>query len=169
MKKEGKLKVLIKNNQLDIKIPTGIRMLIRRCCHAVLIEENFNHDAEISVTFVNNQEIQTLNNQYRGKNYPTDVLSFPLAEAGEFEKNIDGTYLLGDIVISIEKAVEQSKNYGHTLQREIGFLTVHSMFHLFGYDHEKGGLEAVKMREKEEIVLTRIGIPRCGSYVLEDE
>lgn len=169
MKKARKLKVLIKNNQVDIKIPTGMRMLIRRCCHAVLVEENFNYDAEVSVTFVNNHEIQTLNNQYRSKDYPTDVLSFPLAEDGNFEKNLNGAYMLGDIVISIEKAMEQANNYGHTLQREIGFLTVHSMFHLFGYDHEKGGLDAVQMREKEETVLTKIGISRCASYVLDDE
>ena len=76
---------------------------------------------------------------------------------------------MGDIVISLPKAVEQAEFYGHSLQREIGFLTVHSMFHLLGYDHENGGVEAVRMREKEETVLTMLGIPRGASYVLENE
>ena len=77
--------------------------------------------------------------------------------------------MIGDIVISVEKAFEQANLYGHSIQREIGFLTVHSMFHLLGYDHEEGGLRAVQMREKEESVLTQLGIPRGSSYVLENE
>ena len=82
-----KLKVLITNNQKDVKIPTGIRMLIRRCCHAVLEMENFEGSAEISVSFVNNEEIQRLNKEYRNKDAVTDVLSFPLGENGKFDKN----------------------------------------------------------------------------------
>ena len=78
-----------------------------------------------------------------------------------------GAKLLGDIVISIEHAEKQAKDYGHTLQREIGYLTVHSMLHLLGYDHIHGGLEAVKMREKEEAVMQSIGLPRNASYVME--
>ena len=65
--------------------------------------------------------------------------------------------------------MEQAGVYGHSLQREVAFLTVHSMFHLLGYDHEAGGLEAVQMREKEEIVLTKLGVPRGASYVMSDE
>ena len=83
-------------------------------------------------------------------------------ELRENDPNV--TYALGDIVISVEKAVEQAKMYGHTLQRELAFLTVHSMFHLMGYDHVDGGLQAVQMREKEESVLTSLGVPRTGSY-----
>ena len=91
----------------------------------------------------------------------TDVLSFPLGENGSFDKNEDtGAYMLGDIVISVEKAVSQAQLYGHSFQREMGFLTVHSMLHLLGYDHEAGGLEAAKMREKEEMILARLGLTR---------
>ena len=72
--------------------------------------------------------------------------------------------LLGDVVISLEMAVKQADMYGHSLEREIGFLTVHSMLHLLGYDHENGGLEAMRMREKEEAVLTQLGLPRTVSY-----
>ena len=77
--------------------------------------------------------------------------------------------MLGDIVISIDHAVEQADTYGHSLEREIGFLTVHSMLHLLGYDHEQGGLEAVRMREKEETALTQLGLKRNGSYYMDGE
>lgn len=166
----NKVKVVISNRQNEVKIPTGIRLLVRRCCNAVLKEENFNEDAEIAVSFVDNKEIQELNAKYRNKDISTDVLSFPLGENGKYDKNEStGAYLLGDIVISLPKAVEQADFYGHSFQREIGFLTVHSMLHLLGYDHENGGVEAVRMREKEETVLRMLGIPRGASYVLEDE
>lgn len=161
------LKVMITNRQKEVKIPSGIRLLIRRCCHAVLLAENFHDGAEVSVSFVDNGQIRQLNVEYRGKDAPTDVLSFPLGENGVYDKNMEtGMFQLGDIVISIEKAVEQAAIYGHSLQREIGFLTVHSMLHLLGYDHEAGGLEQVRMREKEESVLTSLGLQRDASYVL---
>lgn len=166
----GKVKVLIKNEQKDVKIPTGIRLLIRRCCHAVLQMEGIEQETEVSVTFVNNEQIRSLNAKYREIDRETDVLSFPQFEAEEFhDEQKEGVYMLGDIVISVEKAFEQAKIYGHTIQREIGFLTVHSMLHLLGYDHEQGGLKAVQMREKEENVLTQLGIPRGSSYVMENE
>lgn len=162
-----KLKVLISNRQKDVKIPTGIRMLIRRCCHAVLVQEKFEGSAEVSVSFISNDEIKQLNEQYRNKNSVTDVLSFPLGENMVFDKNEEtGFYMLGDIVISAEKAFEQAQIYGHTIQREIGFLTVHSMLHLLDYDHEAGGLEALRMREKEEAVLLKLGIARDQSLTI---
>ena len=111
-----KLKVLISNRQKEVKIPSGIRLLIRRCCHAVLAFENFQGSAEVSVSFISNDEIRALNQQYREKDAPTDVLSFPLGENGSWDKNEDtGAYMLGDIVISAEKAFEQAQLYGHTI------------------------------------------------------
>ena len=164
------VKVIISNKQKAVKVPTGIRLLIRRCCHAVLELENFEGSAEVSVTFVDNEQIRKLNAQHRNIDKATDVLSFPLGENGEYDVNMDtGAKLLGDIVISVEKAVEQAELYNHPLQREIGFLTVHSMLHLLGYDHENGGLEEVHMREKEETVLTQIGWKRDNSYYMGDE
>ena len=109
-------KVLITNSQKAVKVPSGLRILIRRACNAVLEFEHFEAPAEISVTFVDNAAIAELNNQYRNKPMPTDVLSF------------------------------------------------HSMLHLLGYDHENGGLEAMRMREKEEAVLLQLGLPRTVSY-----
>lgn len=165
-----KLRVIIDNQQNVMKIPTGVRMLVRRCCKAVLANEGFTDSAEISVTFVDDEKIHELNKQYRNMDKSTDVLSFPMGENGEYDVNLDtGAKVLGDIIISIEHAYAQAEKYGHTLQREIGFLTVHSLLHLLGYDHENGGLEAVKMREKEEAVLTRVGLKRNGSYYFDEE
>lgn len=168
--KMDKIKVLISNKQSEVKIPTGIRLLIRRCCHAVLISQSFKGSAEVSVSFVSNDEIKALNAQFRNKDAVTDVLSFPLGSNGVFDKNMEtGAYMLGDIVISMQKAMEQAKLYSHSLEREIGFLTVHSMLHLMGYDHEQGGLQAAQMRELEESVLDKIGISRGTSYVVSNE
>ena len=158
-------KVYITNQQKAVKVPSGLRILIRRSCHAVLEAEHFEGPAEISVTFVDDAEIHRLNLQYRGKDQATDVLSFPLGQDGKYDVNQEtGAAMLGDVVISMERAVEQAALYGHTLQREVAFLTVHSMFHLLGYDHEAGGLEAVRMREKEEAALIQLGLPRTVSY-----
>ena len=145
-------KVLITNSQKAVKVPSGLRILIRRACNAVLEYEHFDDPAEISVTFVDNASIAELNNQYRNKPMPTDVLSFPLGENGVYD------------VDENNGAQEQATLYGHPLQREVAFLTVHSMLHLLGYDHENGGLEAMRMREKEEAVLTQLGLPRTVSY-----
>lgn len=163
-----KLRVIITNNQKKIKIPTGLRMLVRRCCHAVLQLEEFEGSAEISVTFVDNDEIHKLNKQYRDKDAPTDVLSFVMSENGVYD--IDpktGAQILGDVVISMEKAVEQAERYGHSLQREVGYLTAHSVLHLLGYDHIDN-MERVRMREKEEKVMQQLGLPASTSYVRED-
>ncbi len=158
-------KVYITNRQNVVKVPSGIRLLIRRACNAVLQMENFPETAEVSVTFVDNEEIAELNGQYRDKPQSTDVLSFPLGVDGQYDRNNEtGALMLGDVVISMEKAMTQAELYGHSLQREVAFLTVHSMYHLLGYDHENGGLEAVRMREKEESTLIKLGLPRTVSY-----
>ena len=163
----SKLKVYVKNDQNAVKIPVGIRLLIRRCCQAVLTTENFGKDAEVSVTFVSNQEIRNLNKTYRNKDAETDVLSFPLtSEDGTQEKNTEtGAIMLGDVVISLEMAVKQAQMFGHSLEREVGFLTVHSMLHLLGYDHETSPLDDRIMREKEESVLEKLGISRDATFI----
>lgn len=99
-----KIRVMIENKQKAVKIPTGLRMLVRRCCNAVLRMENFDSSAEISVTFVDNEQIHQLNKQYRDKDMPTDVLSFPMGENGVYDvDHTTGAKILGDIVISMEK------------------------------------------------------------------
>ena len=165
-----KLKVSISNAQKDHAIPTGIRLLIRKCCHAALRVEGMTGDYEVSVKFVDNDQMRELNRDFRGKNEPTDVLSFPGKKSdGSFDRNENGASMLGDIAISVPKVYEQADRFGHTIQREFAYLTVHAMMHLLGYDHEPGGLEMVRMREKEESVLTMLGLQRDASYVYDHE
>lgn len=166
----NKVKVSISNTQKKVKVPTGIRLLIRKCCAAVLKEEEFLDNAEVSVSFVDDEQIKELNSQFRNINRSTDVLSFPLGENGEYDYNNEtDAYMLGDIVISMETAMKQAEIYGHTLEREIGFLTVHSMLHLLGYDHVNDTLGEKIMREKEELILGDLGYSRDISFVNDDE
>lgn len=167
----SKVHVIITNKQKKVKIPKGLRMLIRRSCTAVLTIENFSENAEISVVFTDDEGIRDLNSKFRKLDSPTDVLSFPLGKDGEWDVNHDtGDVLLGDIVISMETAVRQANEFGHDLSREIGYLVVHSMLHLLGYEHEKGGIEHLRMREKEEECLAKLGLGRDRSYYMgEDE
>ena len=111
-----KNKVIITDEQTKVKIPTGLRLLVRRSCTAVLVNEGFEGSAEVSVTFVDDERIQELNKQYRNIDSSTDVLSFPLGEDGVYDENPEtGAKMLGDIVISMEHAVAQAELYEHTL------------------------------------------------------
>lgn len=153
-----KLKVYIDNRQKAVKIPSGLRLLVRRCCNATLVNEKFEGSAEVNVTFVDDAQIKELNEQYRHKNAPTDVLSFPMGENRKFDLNPDtGAFVLGDVVISLETASLQAEKYGHSLQQEVAFLTVHSMLHILGYDHVQGGIEAVRMHEHEATIMSALG------------
>jgi len=164
-----KLKVSIVNSQKDHTIPTGIRLLIRKCCHAVLRDEAISGDCEVNVKFVDDELMQELNRSFRGKDETTDVLSFPTGDGKTFDKTEGGANLLGDIAISIPKVYEQAERFGHTIQREFAYLTVHSILHLLGYDHEPGGIEMVRMREREESALALLGLQRDASYVNHEE
>ena len=153
-----KVKVNITNAQKMI-LPVGTKLLVRKACIATLIEEKFNFNAEVEVTFVNDKQIKEYNKQYRNIEKSTDVLSFPLGENGIYDINPQTqNKMLGDIVISIEHAISQGNLYGHGLRREVAYLTVHSMLHLLGYDHIDDGIEKAKMREKEEVILTKLGL-----------
>ena len=153
-----KVRVTITDRQKKVRIPSGLRMLIRRACIAVLREEKFQGDAEVSVTFVDNDQIRRLNAKFRDKDSATDVLSFPMGENGEYDLNPStGAKLLGDVVLSMEKAAEQALEYEHSFEREVCYLTVHSMLHLLGYDHMNSEEKAV-MRMKEETVMSQIGL-----------
>ena len=114
------------------------KTIIRRAVSATLIHEKFPYDAEVSVTLCDNEYVRKLNKKYRGKDSATDVLSFPMYDNGEFDMSecISGA-MLGDIVISLERAEEQARELGHGFLREIAFLAVHSTLHLLGYDHER--------------------------------
>ncbi len=164
----AKIKVNIVNRQKTLAVPSGMRLLMRRCCHAVLEMEGFDGNAEVDISIVDDDQIRVINNEQRRIDAATDVLSFPLGENGVYDQNpATGAYMLGDIVISAERAALQAEQFGHDLRREVGYLTVHSMLHLLGYDHVNGGMEAVHMREKEEMVMTELGLPRNAAYLAE--
>ena len=137
------MKVSIRNDQSKFKITKEIRDLVRLAVKTSLEYMEFPQNCEISVMFCDDERIQRLNRNHRNIDRATDVLSFPLFEydengeiiEDELDFNPNGEMLLGDIVISLERAAEQAEEYGHSFQREVGFLTVHSMLHLFGYDH----------------------------------
>lgn len=153
------VKVNITDNQKRIKLPTGTRLLIRKACIATLKMEGFEDSAEVNVLLVNDEMIRSMNDKFRHIDASTDVLSFPLGKDGEYDTNPEtGAKMLGDIVISVEHALSQADLYGHGIEREVAFLTVHSMLHLLGYDHVEGGLEKTIMREKEEQVLDALGL-----------
>ena len=157
--KQMKVKVNITNAQKNSKIPIGTKLLVRKACIATLIEEEFCDNAEVEVKFVDDEQIKEYNNEYRDIDKSTDVLSFPLGENGIYDTNPEtGNKMLGDIVISVEHAVAQGELYGHGLRREIAYLTVHSMLHLLGYDHVDEGIQKAQMREKEEVILTKLGL-----------
>lgn len=158
-----KLKIYYANEQKIVKIPLSLRNLINRVVKATLENENFKKDAEVSVSFVDNETIHKLNLEYRGKDKPTDVLSFPMTDGDEEEDDIDlstGAVMLGDIIISAEKAIEQANEYGHGIEREICFLAVHSTLHLLGYDHETSEDDEKYMNQTQESILQKIGLTR---------
>ncbi|MBA2869850.1 putative rRNA maturation factor [Anoxybacillus calidus] len=124
--------------------------------------ENVQDEAEVSVTFVDNEKIREINRDYRGKDKPTDVISFALEEMGDEEIEIVGAEIppvLGDIIISVPKAREQAEEYGHSFMRELGFLVVHGFLHLLGYDHETEE-EEKEMFSKQEQILEQFGLKR---------
>ncbi|MEK4028770.1 MULTISPECIES: rRNA maturation RNase YbeY [Bacillaceae] len=126
-------------------------------------KEAVAEDSEVSITFTNNPRIQEINREYRGKDTPTDVISFALEEMGEEEIEISGAEglprVLGDIVISVERAKEQAVEYGHSFERELGFLAVHGLLHLLGYDHMTEEEEKVMFQKQKEI-LNEYGLQR---------
>ncbi|MGB9780784.1 MAG: rRNA maturation RNase YbeY [Caldanaerobacter sp.] len=160
------MNILIDNRQTKVDI-TGLLPVVEKAIKVTLEEEEVIDEVEVSVSFVDNEEIKKLNKYYRGIDSPTDVLSFPLMEfeeveeenGEESEEEWKGAYPIGDIVISLEKAKEQAEEYGHSFEREVAYLTVHSMLHLLGYDHEKEEEKKV-MREKEERIMEKLGLRR---------
>ncbi len=153
------VKVNIVSHQKNVKLPSGTRLLIRKACTATLEFEGLAEPAEVDVTLVNDEEIKEMNTKFRNIDSSTDVLSFPLGSDGVFDTNPEtNALMLGDIVISVDHALAQADLYGHGIEREFAFLTVHSMLHLLGYDHVNGGLEQTIMREKEESVLDALGL-----------
>lgn len=149
------------NSQRKVKLDKKIRDKIQSAFDTALEVEGIIEPAEISVTFVSDKRIKEINTEFRKINKSTDVLSFPMGENGEYDKNPEtANLMLGDVVISLEHAVSQAEEFGHSVDREIVYLAVHSIFHLLGYDHVNDEAEAKVMRAKEETVMKKIGLER---------
>ncbi len=153
------LKVNFSNRQRKTTLPTNTNDLVISAVSASLTVENFTESCEVNVTFVSDKKIKEINNSFRNINSATDVLSFPLGEDGYYDINPEnGSLMLGDVVISIDHAIAQADLFGHSLDREIAYLTVHSVFHLLGYDHIDEGINKRIMRQKEEAALKLINL-----------
>ncbi len=155
-------------NQFDFDFEAMEKKVVEAC----LDYEECPYEAEVSILLTDNEQIRQINQEYRGIDAPTDVLSFPAIEyhtpgdfseleeaAAEYFHPETGELLLGDIVISIDRAISQAEEYGHSLMRELAFLTTHSMFHLFGYDHMEDE-ERKLMEERQNFVLDKLQILR---------
>lgn len=154
------LMIYFMNDQDKEAITYSLKILIRRAVEATLDYEKFENDAQVSMTFTDNEGIKELNFEHRNIDKETDVLSFPLIdfEGGEESPFDDPEMMLGDIVISLERAREQAEEYGHSFERETAFLCVHSMLHLLGYDHVNGGEEEADMRRRQTEILESLGL-----------
>lgn len=162
------LELVWNNEQEEMEIDDRLISLLEDILQKAGIQEGVD-SGEVDLTFVDNKRIHELNREYRGIDRPTDVLSFALNESGEDEPEIvyevnedeqDGIPdMLGDIIISVTRAKEQAEEYGHSLERELGFLFVHGFLHLLGYDHQDEASEA-EMMGKQEQVLSQVGLTR---------
>ena len=137
-----------------------MKMLVRASVLATLAYEGYKPECELSVTFTDNDGIQAVNKQYRNIDKATDVLSFPLTdfEGGEEPPADEPTVSLGDVIISLERAKEQAEEFGHSFEREVAFLTVHSTLHLLGYDHELSEDDDADMRRRQREILESMGL-----------
>jgi len=144
----------IDHRQNVMRLDEQQEQLIHQAVEACYEMEGLPEEYEVSLSFVMNDEIQELNHTYRGKNEPTDVLSFPMEGPDNSPEK-----LLGDIVISVEKVKEQAKEFGHSTDRELIYLVVHSTLHLMGYDH-LNETDRMIMRKKEETIMERLALTR---------
>lgn len=148
------MEIYYDDRQDDIKITDEIKNLIEKSIAAVLKVENLHENVEVSVSFVGDEEIRDLNRDYRGVDKSTDVLSFPMDD--EF---IIVSRILGDVIINTRRVMEQAEELGHSNERELSYLTVHSILHLLGYDHMEDE-DKKEMREREKLAMKELSIYR---------
>ncbi|MDU1043265.1 rRNA maturation RNase YbeY [Peptoniphilus rhinitidis] len=148
------MKIYYDDRQEDIEITDEIKKLIKKSVKTVLKIENLEENVEVSVSFVGDDEIKGLNRDFRGVDKVTDVLSFPIDDEFMIENKI-----LGDVIINTKRVMEQASELGHTNERELSYLTVHSILHLLGYDH-MDEIEKREMREREKLAMKELSIYR---------
>lgn len=154
-----RIKIDWSNEQTKKKTGFALKRLVKKTIRAALENEGFPYDPMVSVTFEDNEGIREKNRAFRGIDKATDVLSFPMYDFKNGEKPGAGEVCeLGDIVLSLERAAEQAEEYGHSYEREVAFLTVHSVLHLLGYDHENSEEEELDMRKHQRAIMKRLGL-----------
>lgn len=159
------LKVIISNEPHSVKVPKGFRMLVRRCCNAIVNMENLSGTAEIFVIFTDNAGLEMLNEQYVHSDEVAGVLTLPSGANGDYYRDrLTDTQILGNVIISLEKAALRSELFGRSLQKEVGYLTAHGVLGLFGYRYAQD-LDKMRMREKENHIMEEIGLPIASSYL----
>ena len=154
-----KIRIDWANEQDKQKAGFFMKRLIGKAIRAALECESFSHDAIVSVTFTDNEGIRVKNREFRGIDRATDVLSFPMYDFKNGDVPEEGiACVLGDIVLSLERAAEQAEEFGHSYERECAFLTVHSVLHLLGYDHVDNEEDELTMREHQRVVMKKLGL-----------
>lgn len=154
-----KLKIYFEDHQDKQVVTYSMKMLVRRAVEETLAYEEVEDDCELSVTFCDNEEIRELNRRFRNIDRATDVLSFPLFDDDGMDSHVEELQcMLGDMVLSLERALEQAVEYGHSFEREVAFLTVHSVLHLLGYDHETSEEDETDMRRRQSEIMERMGL-----------
>mgnify|MGYP001050329054 CR=1 FL=1 len=153
------MRLIISNRQRRIKIDKAMQATLKAAVRTSLLRVRRNTGYEISLTLVDNPSIQKLNKEFRNLDRPTDVLSFALEEGTALVMPQNTVPMLGEIVISAEKALAQAEEYGHSFQREMAFLTVHGMLHLLGYDHQTPA-QRKEMEGLQRQILAVLGINR---------
>ena len=153
------VKINMSNRQRKIPLNFEARQLIEKAVEAAIKSEDFTASAEVNVTVVSDAKIKIINKEFRNVDSATDVLSFPLCDGENFDINPEnGCCMLGDVVISIDHVLKQAEAFGHGIERELAYLTVHSVLHLLGYDHVDEGEEKKLMRIREEAALSLLGL-----------
>jgi len=154
-----KLEVEFTKRIRKIPVTAELEELVEKALYETLVHEKIKGKNAVSVTFCGDKLIKTINRDYRGIDKVTDVLSFPMAEDGDLTGAFDGEQnQLGDVVINLERATKQAETYGHSFDREVAFLAVHSMLHLLGLDHERSEDEELLMRKKQRAVMKKLGL-----------
>lgn len=154
------MRILFDDRQDKVLINEEILKIVEKGIVTVIQMEQLSDNFEVSVSFVDNKEIREINREFRNIDGETDVLSFPM----DFEFDLACDKPLGDVIISLEKALEQSNEFGHSFEREVLYLTVHSMYHLLGYDHIEEKDREI-MREKEKNTMKKLGVFKDESKI----
>jgi probable rRNA maturation factor len=151
--------IIIENEQTEFEVTVELLALIKKSVEQTMLIEEFEEEYEVGITLVDEDRIRALNREYRSKDSVTDVLSFTTYTEDGFEVYDDEPVMIGDVVICLNRADDQSREFGHTLDREVAYLVCHSVLHLLGYDHMNDE-DKTHMRAREKVIMKTMGLER---------